>query len=245
MIFKRKSFHIFRERIDEPISENEINDIYSFYESLSPLFDIKTKIKVVRKVETNCSRKAEYCVLFFSEKKAGYLQNIGYLGEQLDLYLTSKDIGTLWFGIAKSSEIYDGLSYVIQIAIAKVDKNSFRKDMYKAKRKPLEAIWSGDDFGIANIVRFAPSACNSQPWYVLNKDETLEVYRKSKSGRIGIMPKNASIYFNQIDIGIFMCFLELCLKNRTITYKRELFIDSQEFDAPVLNAKYHLWQKTL
>lgn len=36
------------------------------------------------------------CLLFYSESKEGYLQNIGYLGEQIDLYLTSKNIGALW-----------------------------------------------------------------------------------------------------------------------------------------------------
>ena len=245
MIFKRKSFHIFKERIKEKISEDEIQDLYNFYEKLEPLFEIKTKIKIVRKEETTCTRKAEYCILFFSEKKPGYLQNIGYLGEQMDLYLTSKDIGSLWFGIAKSKEIYDGLDYVIQIAIAKVDTKTFRKDMYKAKRKSLSDIWQGDDLGIGDIVRFAPSACNSQPWFVINKEGLLEIYRKSKSGKVGIMPKNASVYYNQIDIGIFMCFLELCLKDRNITYKRQLFIDSQEYDDLVLNAKYKLWQELL
>ena len=40
----------------------------------------------------------EYChilvdtKLLYSEKKDNYLQNIGYLGEQLDLYLTSLNI---------------------------------------------------------------------------------------------------------------------------------------------------------
>lgn len=34
-------------------------------------------------------------------KNDNYLQNVGYLGEQLDLYLVSKNIGTLWFGIGK------------------------------------------------------------------------------------------------------------------------------------------------
>ena len=42
--------------------------------------------------------------LLYSEKKDNYLQNIGYIGEQLDLYLVSKNIGTLWFGIGKVKE---------------------------------------------------------------------------------------------------------------------------------------------
>lgn len=237
-VFRRKSFHTFRERSDESISKQELDDIIYAYKSFDSLNGIKTDIKIVRAEETTCKRNEEYCILLFSEIKDGYLQNVGYLGEQLDLYLVSKNIGSLWFGIAKSNEVYNGLNYVIMIAIGKV--SSFRKDMYKSKRKALDAIWSGDDLGIGNIVRFSPSACNSQPWYVENRDNQLYVYRKSKSGRVGIMPKNAALYYNQIDIGIFMCILELCLINNNYLFKRTLFKDNQAFDEIQLNAIYEI-----
>ena len=235
-VFRRKSFHTFRERTLESITDDEINDIYDAYKSFDRLNDIETDIKIVKANTTSCKRNAEYCILLFSKKDDGYLQNIGYLGEQLDLYLVSKNIGSLWFGIAKSKEVYNGLDYVIMIAIAKV--SSFRKDMYKAKRKRLDEIWSGDDLGIGDIVRFSPSACNSQPWYVENIDNELFVYRKSKSGRVGIMPKNASVYYNQIDIGIFMCILDLCLLNKGYTFTKEIKKDNQTFDKKELNAVY-------
>ena len=237
-IFRRKSFHTFRERNDELISEEEINDIYSAYKRFDRLNDIKTDIKIVRAEQTTCHRNAEYCIMMFSEIKDGYLQNIGYIGEQLDLYLVSKNIGSLWFGIAKSDEVYNDLNYVIMIAIAKVD--SFRKDMFKSKRKELDTIWIGDDLGIGNIVRFSPSACNSQPWYVENIDNSLHIYRKSKSGKVGIVPKNASIYYNQIDIGIFMCILEICLLNEGYKYSRTIYKDNATFDNKELNAIYEL-----
>lgn len=237
-IFRRKSFHTFRERTNEPITKQELDDIYNAYKSFDSLNGNKTDIKIVKAEQTSCARHEEYCIMMFSEIKDGYLQNIGYLGEQLDLYLVSKNIGSLWFGIAKSNEVYNGLNYVIMIAIGKV--SSFRNDMFKAKRKQLEDIWNGDDLGIANIVRFSPSACNSQPWYVENKENKLYVYRKSKSGRVGIMPSNASIYYNQIDIGIFMCILEICLLNSNYKYIRQLFKDNQTFDEIELNATYEI-----
>lgn len=237
-IFRRKSFHTFRERSGEKILDEEIEDILREYKNFDSLFDIQTDIKIVKAENTTCKRNEEYCIMLFSDIKDGYLQNIGYLGEQLDLYLVSKNIGSLWFGIAKSDETYNGLSYVIMIAIAKV--SSFRKDMYKSKRKELNEIWEGDDLGIANIVRFAPSACNSQPWRVESKNKKLSVYRYSKSGRVGIMPPGKSLFYNQIDIGIFMCFLELCLNENCIKYSRKLYIDNQKFDENVLNAVYSI-----
>lgn len=243
MIFKRKSFHLFRGIGNSRIIEEELKDIENQFNKLKPLVeDIKVKIKIVKN-ETTCRRGQEYCILFYSEKKDNYLQNIGYLGEQLDLYLVSKNIGTLWFGIGKVKEKkLDNLDFVIMIAIAKVDsEDKFRKDMFKSKRKELSKIWDGDYYtDIGNIVRFAPSACNLQPWIVKASPNKLEVYRYSKKGKIGIMPKNMVTHYNQIDIGIFLCFLELCLNHNKLEYDRTLFIDDNSQNEINLTALYNI-----
>ncbi len=243
MIFKRKSFHLFRNIGKEHITNDELKNIEEYFTKLKPLVDdIKVKIKIVKEGAT-CRRGQEYCILFYSEKKENYLQNIGYLGEQLDLYLVSKNIGTLWFGIGKVDEKqYDGLDYVIMIAIAKVDSaEKFRKDMYKSKRKELQEIWNGENYlNIANIVRFAPSACNTQPWIVESSEKKLKVYRYRKQGKRGIMPKDKVIYYNQIDIGIFLCFLELCLKKNNIDYNRNLYIEENHEEEKNLTATYEI-----
>ena len=243
MIFKRKSFHLFRNIGNEKISKEELIDIEKRFKDLKPLVnDIKVNIKIV-KDSTTCKRGQEYCVLFYSERKDNYLQNIGYLGEQLELYLVSKNIGTLWFGIGKVDEDkLDGLDFAIMIAIAKVDsKDKFRKDMYKSKRKELFEIWKGNNYlDIGNIVRFTPSACNTQPWRVETIDKELKVYRYRKEGKRGIMPKDKVIYYNKIDIGIFLCFLELCLNNKNISYNRELFIEDNYENDNNLVAIYNI-----
>lgn len=240
-IFKRKSFHLFRNVGEEKIDENELLNIQKAYESFTPLYpEIKTTIQIVEASKTTCKRGEEYCVLFYSEKKEGYLQNIGYLGEQLDLYLVSKNIGTLWFGIGKPDKItYDGLDYVIMIAINKIDdETKFRKDMFRSKRKNVEEIWQGEYIDkVTDIVRFTPSACNTQPWFVENKNK-LNVYRYKKPGKKGIMPKDKVSFYNRIDIGIFMCFLELCLNKQDISFERELFIDDGSDAEKILNATY-------
>ena len=243
MIFKRKSFHLFRNIGNEHITDVELKDIEEYFNILKPLVeDIKVKIKIV-KDSTTCKRGQEYCILFYSEKKDNYLQNVGYLGEQLDLYLVSKNIGTLWFGIGKVEEKQlDGLDFVIMIAIAKVDSpDKFRKDMYKSKRKELNEIWHGEEYlNIANIVRYTPSACNTQPWIVESRSDELKVYRYRKTGKRGIMPKDMVIYYNQIDIGIFLCFLELCLDKNNINYDRSLYVEENHENEMNLLAKYDI-----
>lgn len=242
MIFKRKSFHLFRNTGSEKIDSEGLKSIEEAYQSFERLYpDIRTAIRIIPAAEVNFKRDAEYCILIYSEKKENYLMNAGYLGEQLDLYLVSRNIGTLWFGIGKPDrEVCDGLSYVIMIAIRKIsDPSKYRKDMVKAKRKPLEEIWSGDTLSVAEIARFAPSACNTQPWFVKNHGQVMEVFRYKKAGKRGIMPAKAVAYYNRIDIGIFLCILEICMAEQNITAKRELFIDASDDKEYTLAAKYY------
>ena len=239
-IFKRKSFHLFRDT--GVITDQDIQKLQEFIESINPLYaDIKTEIRVVPENETTCKRGGQFCLLFYSERKEGYLQNIGYLGEQIDLYLASKNIGTLWFGIGRPKDMQvNGMDFVIMISIAKMSEENFRKDVFKAKRKPLHEIWRGSTLGVAEIARFAPSACNTQPWIVDSSVNELKIYRYRKEGKRGIMPKDRVIYYNQIDIGIFLCFLELCLENNNIEYERNLYVEENHENEHNLTATYKI-----
>ena len=54
------------------------------------------------------------------------------------------------------------------------------------------------------------------------------------------MPKDMVIYYNQIDIGIFLCFLELCLENENIPYDKELYVEENHEDENNLTAIYKI-----
>lgn len=222
----------------------EIDEIKKTYETFTPLYaDIKTEIKIVPAKETACKRGQQYCILLYSKKKDNYLQNIGYLGEQLDLYFVSQYIGTLWYGIGKTDEpSSEGLDFVIMIAISKIDdKKKFRKDMFKSKRKTVDEIWFGEPInGVTDIVRFAPSACNTQPWIVERSGSILKVYRYKKQGKRGMMPVDKVLYYNQIDVGIFLYFLELCLAHQGIGFECTHFVDRGTDEEKTMIAEYHL-----
>ena len=227
-IFKRKSFHIFKGT--EKVTEEDLKNLDEFIKTVKPLDDsIRTEIKIVTESETTCKRGGQFCILFYSEEKDGYLRNIGYIGEQIDLYLSSQNIGALWFGIGKPQKTnLNNLSYVIMITFARMPEEKFRKDMFKSKRKPTSEIWSGDTLNIAEIVRFTPSACNTQPWIVENTADKLLVYRYKKAGKRGIMPADKVRYYNKIDIGIFLFMLETCLEHEHFSFSRKLFEDNSD-----------------
>ena len=133
----------------------------------------------------------------------------------------------------------NGLDFVIMISIAKMPEEKFRKDMFKSKRKPLNEIWNGNILGIAEKVRFTPSACNTQPWIVENTGQELMIYRFKKLGKRGIMPVEKVRYYNKIDIGIFLFMLETCLEHENYTYDKTLFIDiTDDSIEKTLIAKY-------
>ena len=227
-IFKRKSFHIFKDT--ETLTDIELQRLESFIETVIPLnSEIKTEICIASESETTCKRGGQYCILFYSETKDEYLRNIGYIGEQIDLYLASQNIGALWFGIGKPQNMQmNGLDFVIMISIAKMPEDKFRKDMFKSKRKSMTEIWNGNTLGVAEIVRFTPSACNTQPWIVENTGSELMVYRHKKPGKRGIMPADKVRYYNKIDMGIFIFMLETCLEHENYTYERDLYADTTD-----------------
>ena len=217
-----------------------------FFKTVKLLYtEIETKICIVPESETTCKRGGQYCILFYSETKDEYLRNIGYIGEQIDLYLTSQNIGALWFGIGKPKNMQmNGLDFVIMISIAKMAENKFRKDMFKSKRKPMSEIWIGKTMSVAEIVRFAPSACNIQPWIVENTGNDLMVYRFKKPGKRGIMPVDKVRYYNKIDMGIFLFMLESCLEHEGYAYKRTLLADTTDDSIEqTLIAKYSYFNK--
>lgn len=247
MIFKRRSFHRYGEPDGKTISAEELDEIRRMWYEFTPLFDgIETKIKIVPGSQTSCNRGEEYCILIYSERKPGYLQNIGYIGEQLDLWLTARGIGPLWFGVGRTKERkFEGLEYVIMMAIRKIDDDSkFRTpgDLSDFKRVSIEEFWEGPVMdGITEVVRLTPTACNIQPWKVVNKgDGTLDVYRYRRPGKHGIIPPFRLAYFGSIDIGIFMLFLDLCLEHEGIGFERELTPDNGNYKQLNLNAVYKL-----
>lgn len=221
MLLKRRSFHNFKQQCGN-IEKEELARLEDFIKNAEPLDkDIKTSFEIVPRSKTSL-KVGEYAVLFYSEKKEGYLENIGYIGEKVDLYLESRSIGVCWYGLAKPEQTEkDGLPFAIMLAIGKVPEDSFRTKEAEFNRKGLEKVWTGEKYkAVGEIARFAPSAVNSQNWLVKESGDELEVIRLYAG--VGIIPASKIEYFNKVDIGIFMLFLELSLEHFGYSFERTL-----------------------
>jgi hypothetical protein len=238
MIFKRKSVRKFNEELF--VSGEEMEAIKKKIENLIPLDkDIRVKFRIAKRTETT-SKRGEYCLLMYSERKSSYLLNAGYMLEQMDLFFASQDIGACWYALAKTTELkYDGLDYVIMMAFGKSRSEHFRKDLFKCNRKDSKTIWNGEfNQGVADVVRYAPSACNTQPWRVVSDNNCIKVYRNTliKS----FIPANKLPYYNSIDMGIFLCFLEIALKHNNYTFSRTLSIKQNSNEENIEIAAYNI-----
>ena len=223
MIFKRRSVRRYDGKC--PLSAGELAEINAQLERLQPLYaEIPVRYRIVKRGETNCLW-GEYCLLLYSEEREGYLPNAGYLLEQMDLWFAAHDIGSCWYGMGRADEKkLDGLSFVIMMAFGRCRPESFRGSMSEARRKPLSAICGGESeeavTRAVDTARYAPSACNSQPWHVDCEPGKLTV--SQQSGFKNPLMRNLAGYMNKIDMGIFLCFLELALHHEGIAFRRTL-----------------------
>ncbi|MEA4816665.1 MAG: nitroreductase family protein [Lachnospiraceae bacterium] len=237
-IFKRKSMRKFDDTLS--LTEEDLKKIKCQAEKIVPLdAGIKVKIELVNKSETTVKR-GEYCFLFYSEKKSGYLLNAGYMLEQMDLFLASRDIGVCWYGLAKPKKSsLCGLDYVIMIAFGKSCSKDFRKSISEFRRKAIEEIWDGDfDSEVKKAVRLAPSACNTQPWRVKSKDKEIKVFRDTKIK--SFIPKSMLAYYNPIDMGIFLCYMEIVLLSKNYRFERVLADEGNKGDDLIEIAVYNI-----
>lgn len=205
VIFKRRSIRRFKE---ESLDEETIISILEHTKKLTPLFaQIKTEFHILQdeSVSGLFAIQAPQYLALYCEEKDGYNLNIGFMMQQMDLYLAAIGLGSCWLGIAKpKTRTKNGLKYQICLAFGEANQNLYRKDVSAFKREPLESISKGEDNRI-EAARLAPSATNSQPWFFECKKNIIHIYRRKNKG-----PK-ALIYdrLNIIDMGIALCHMKI------------------------------------
>lgn len=201
-ILKRKSI---RKYDMTPLDSNTLEEINKYIENIQPYNpDIKVKTYIVndeKQIKGMFKIKAPHYIAITSEEKEGYLENVGYILEQLVIYLTQKGIGSCWLGDSKpktSVEENNPLGFVIMIAFGAANEKLYREDISEFKRKGITDISNLNQTNdILEAVHLAPSAMNKQLWYFnFNEDGSIEIYRKEDMKLFERMSK--------IDIGIAM-----------------------------------------
>ena len=191
----------------EPLGENILQEMENFMKSVHPLDEqIQYAWQTVsaEQVRFYFPWKAPQLVAFFSEKREGYLENAGFILQQLDLWLQSKGIGACWLGLGKlrsQVKIPEGMEFVILLAIG-TPKESLPRDRRKFMRKTMEEISDRFDERL-ECARVAPSSTNSQPWLFTHEGDVIHSFRSGA----GILRHAMLGTMNKIDMGIALAHL--------------------------------------
>lgn len=206
-IFKRKSCRNFSK---EKLSNDELNNLKNFIKNTKALYpDIKTDYDLLssEEIRTMLRWKSPHYLALYSEDKENYKVNIGFIYQQVDLYLQSEGIGSCWIGMGKAKKPREDLNHVILIGFGKSDKSIYR-EIGQFKRKAMDKITDTPSEEL-EVARLAPSAMNDQPWYFKKTADGYDVYCIKHN-----FIKNKTVgKWNPIDMGIALAHLYVSNKD--------------------------------
>lgn len=206
IIAKRKSVRKYK---NVPLDDATLEKIRTFWENAKPLCpDLKVHAEFVErdKVRSLMSWLPPQVIAIYSEEGFLDLENVGFLFQQVDLYLQSLGLGSCWVGLGrpKGAAVQNkskDQKFVILLTVGYPDED-FRSDISQFKRKSLAEISDAPDEKL-EPARLAPSAVNSQPWYFVHDGNVFHLYR-TKPGLI----KGRSLNdFNRVDVGIVLAHM--------------------------------------
>ncbi len=210
-IFARKSVRKYQMN---PLREEFMQRLHFFLDHLQPLHpEIGVDFLIVDNTQKKTGVKgkfrisAPYYLLLSSELKKGYLENAGYLMQQITLYLTAKGIGNCYQGCLKPDLALRSkmkFDYCLAIAFGESPENVTREST-KAKRLEEKQVVVYKEEAPENIckivkaARWSPSAYNEQPWRLVVYQNRIHVFCKK-----GFFKEQILSDMKRIDIGCML-----------------------------------------
>ena len=204
MIHRRRSVRAYRaERIDNAV----LADLLRRMEALVPLIPgAKVAGRIIPTDHGSFLQKwkTPHFIAIFSDGSDDGLLNAGFMYQQLDLYAQSIGLGTCWVGLGSltgEESVPEGMKLAVMMAIGLPDGVPERAPA-DFKRKAMTEISDQPDARL-EVLRLAPSATNSQPWFVAHDGETLHFYREA----LGRIKRRTHGRMNKIEMGIGLCHI--------------------------------------
>jgi nitroreductase len=235
-IFKRKSI---RNYDPAPIDQNLLKQISENLESLKPMLaGIKTEFKIIspnqatRKLQNN----APYFIAAFSEAKDAYKVNIGYMLQQMDLYISAIGLGSCWLGIPQpTKEVTESsnLQFIILMSFGNSKETLYRTSLAEFKRQSLSDITNIENANeLLEPARLAPSAVNLQNWYFTGNKNSIHAY----SAKSSFLRKLVGGSYYPVNMGIALCHLQLAAEH--YSGKSKFVFDRSKDKSPPKNLEY-------
>lgn len=206
MIPRRRSV---RSYTPEMVDEATLAEIRAFMADLKPLFP--AALPEARIIPTKDAafiqkwRNPQF-LAFYAPKTDEGLMNVGFMYQQLDLFLQSRGLGSCWVGLGTPVDTIhkppEGMKLAVMMAFghpADVPERSVEMDF---KRRKMADVSDVPDDRL-EAARLAPSATNSQPWAFLHEGDTIHVYRE----KLSLIKTRTHGRMNLIDMGIMLAHL--------------------------------------
>ena len=204
MISRRRSVRTYR---TDSIDAATLADLRAYMDNLVLLIPgAKVEGRIIPTSHGNFLQKwkTPHFVVIFSDGSDDALLNVGFMYQQLDLYAQSIGLGTCWVGLGSLTDdehVPEGMKLAVMMAIGVPDDVPERTAV-DFKRKPMAELSDQPDDRLEGL-RLAPSATNSQPWFVTHEGDTLHLFREE----LGLIKQRTHGRMNKIDMGIGLCHL--------------------------------------
>lgn len=180
-----------RKYVMSELPEKDLDRIRKHFGEVTNLFgNIDTDVMILesKKGMNNVAGlfgvKAPYYMVFYSEEKPKYRMNLGYLMQQMALYLCTRGLGACFIKsvhLRKEYQTLNGKKAIAALAFGKAKEAYIRKASL-AYRKPLEQICTFREQPrqwirqMVEAARMAPSRKNRQPWRFVVFDNCIHIY---------------------------------------------------------------------
>lgn len=204
MIPRRRSVRAYKaEAIDAAV----LVDLRAFMADLVPLIPgAKVEGRIIPTSHGNFMQKwkTPHFIAIFSDGSDDALLNVGFMYQQLDLYAQSLGLGTCWVGLGSLTNdepVPEGMKLAVMMAVG-IPDGVPERTLADFRRKAMQELADQPDERL-EALRLAPSATNSQPWFVTHDGDTLHIWREE----LGLIKQRTLGRMNKIDIGIGLCHL--------------------------------------
>lgn len=211
-IYIRKSC---RNYSDEEIDMDLIHDFMRSVKLLNEGISYRYDILVIGDVNNLARFSAPYYLAIYCDNKENHV-DMGFIFQQLCLYLQSIDIGNCWVGLASPKK--RSSDFVISIAFGKSEQMT--RDVSSFKRKSLSKISDVEDERLIPA-QLAPSSINSQPWYFKHSDDGFDVYQV----KANFLKRQFVKKWNSIDVGIALAHMYVANEDTFEFSKKTSFDD--------------------
>ena len=230
------------------ISASDLDKLTAFLEGIENPYGIPVAFKLLDAREKGLSSPViSGANLYVGAKvpREPYAEEaLGYSFEMLVLYAWSIGIGTVWIGgtfdraaFERAMELEGDekmpcaspLGYPAKKMSLK--ENMMRKAVRADNRLPFESLFFDGDFGVTlseekagrlaealEMVRWAPSAVNKQPWRVVVKENNAHFFLKKNKGFVSDPVGN----MQKIDMGIALCHFDLTMRGNGLNVRFDL-----------------------